>query len=190
MHVYRMQQLIKERAKDTVVNVAQRNSLYQTIARLERDALVRVQRTSREENRPERAVYQITDSGRTTLDVWLADMLSTPAREFPEFPAALAFMALLPAARVKELLRTRKAELERHLRAARTATARAAEAGLPRLFLLEDEYKEAIIVAEIDWIGRVVADLELGKLAWSQAWIRSVARRMERSQSESPKRKG
>src|SRR5215831_20559513 len=90
MHVYRVQQLIKERAKDTVINVTQRNSLYQTIARLVRDGLVRVLKTSREENRPERVVYEITDAGRSTLDRWLEAMLRTPAREFPEFPAALS----------------------------------------------------------------------------------------------------
>src|SRR5262245_53570721 len=79
MHVYRMQQLIRERAKDTVVNVAQRNSLYQTIARLARDGLVRVQQTAREENRPERVVYEITEAGTATLDRWLAEMLGTSA---------------------------------------------------------------------------------------------------------------
>ena len=91
MHVYRMQQLIEERAKDTVVNVAQRNSLYQTIARLMRDGLVRVRQTAREENRPERAVYEISDAGRSTLDRWLEEMLGIPAREFPEFPAGLSY---------------------------------------------------------------------------------------------------
>jgi hypothetical protein len=30
MHAYRMQQLIKERRKDDIVNVSQRNSVYQT----------------------------------------------------------------------------------------------------------------------------------------------------------------
>jgi DNA-binding PadR family transcriptional regulator len=71
MHVYRMQRLIKERAKDTVVNVSQRNSLYQTIARLVRDGLVRVRQTAREENRPERVVYELTQPGRSTLKRWL-----------------------------------------------------------------------------------------------------------------------
>jgi DNA-binding PadR family transcriptional regulator len=33
MHAYRMQRLIKDRRKDDVVNVSQRNSVYQTIQR-------------------------------------------------------------------------------------------------------------------------------------------------------------
>jgi DNA-binding PadR family transcriptional regulator len=178
MHVYRMQQLIKERAKDTVVNVAQRNSLYQTIARLVRDGLVRVQHTSREENRPERAVFEITDAGRSTLDQWLEEMLGVPAREFPEFPAALAFMALLPPRRARERLEARKAELEQHLASSRAALESALGGGLPRLFLLEEEYKNAMTEAEIAWLDGVIADLLQRKLTWSRAWIREVAQRM------------
>ncbi len=95
MHAYRMHELIKARGKDTVVNVAQRNSVYQTIGRLLRSGLIRVQRTVRDEGRPERVVYEITDEGSATLQSWLKAMLAVPATEFPEFPAALAFLPLL-----------------------------------------------------------------------------------------------
>jgi DNA-binding PadR family transcriptional regulator len=179
MHVYRMQQLIETRAKDTVVNVAQRNSLYQTIARLVRDGLARVQQTAREENRPERIVYEITDSGRATLDRWLDEMLGTPAREFPEFPAALAFLALLPPKRVRERLENRRTELFRRLEASGAQMKAARDSGLPRLFLLEDEYRSALMDAELAWLDGVIADLRARKLTWSRAWLREIARRME-----------
>jgi DNA-binding PadR family transcriptional regulator len=178
MHVYRMQQLIKERAKDTVVNVAQRNSVYQTIARLVRDGLVRVQQTSREDSRPERVVYELTEVGRTTLDEWLEQMLGTPAREFPEFPAALAFIALLPPARARQRLEARRAELAQRLAASRAALDGALASGLPRLFLLEDEYKNAMTQAELAWLDGVIEELLHRKLTWSKAWIRAIARRM------------
>ncbi len=83
MHAYRMQQLIKERHKDDVVNVAQRNSVYQTIDRLLRDGLIAVQTTTRDENRPERTVYEPTHAGRDTLREWMRTMLAAPRREFP-----------------------------------------------------------------------------------------------------------
>src|SRR5918997_5272181 len=117
MHAYRMQQLIKERRKDDVINVAQRNSIYQTIDRLHRDGLIVVRETSREENRPERTVYEITEPGRETLREWMHTMLSTPAREFPEFPAALAFLPVLPPEEVLAALRERAATLEARLTA-------------------------------------------------------------------------
>src|SRR3954449_9189378 len=95
MHPYRMQQIIKEREKDDVINVRQRASLYQTIDRLLRDGLIAVQETARSENRPERTLYRLTDAGRETAFAWLQDMVATPVREYPEFPAAVSFLAML-----------------------------------------------------------------------------------------------
>src|SRR5439155_26705640 len=90
MHPYRMQALIKERGKDQIANVAQRNSVYQTISALRRAGLIRIRETSRAERRPERTVYEVTEEGRRTLGVWMRTVLSTPSREFPDFPAALS----------------------------------------------------------------------------------------------------
>src|ERR1700722_17033996 len=88
MHPYRMQQLIKERGKDEVINVTQRASLYQTINRLQREGLIAKQRVSRDENRPERTIYELTPNGREIMVEWMRQILSTPSAEFPDFPAA------------------------------------------------------------------------------------------------------
>jgi len=165
MHAYRMQQLIKERHKDDVINVAQRNSVYQTIDRLLRDGLIAVRGTSREENRPERTVYEPTDAGRETLRHWMQTMLSTPAREFPEFPAALAFLPVLSpeqaGAALQErvsLLEARLSELDRELAEGATF--------LPRLFLVESEYERVLVRAELDYVGRLADDVRTGRLTW------------------------
>src|SRR5258707_468254 len=89
MHPYRMQTLIKQRGKDLIANVAQRNSVYQTIDALRRGGLIAIRETSRQERRPERTIYEATEEGRRTLQSWVRIGLSTPAREFPEFQAAL-----------------------------------------------------------------------------------------------------
>src|SRR5438477_176736 len=47
MHPYRMQALIKERGKDQIVNVAQRNSVYQTIDAMVRAGLLAIHATAR-----------------------------------------------------------------------------------------------------------------------------------------------
>ena len=165
MHAYRMQQLIKERHKDDVVNVAQRNSVYQTIDRLLRDGLIAVRETTRQENRPERTVYEPTELGRQTLRQWMRQMLSTPAREFPEFPAALAFLPVLPPEEVTAALRERITRLEERL-AAIDAELTESRAFLPRLFLVETEYQRAVLQTELDFVRGLVADLEAGRLAW------------------------
>src|SRR6187455_1749759 len=82
MHPYRMQQVIKERGQDQLVNVAQRNSVYQALDRLVREGLARAGETTREAGRPERTVYEVTEEGAATLRRWLLEMLPAPAREF------------------------------------------------------------------------------------------------------------
>src|SRR6201991_3917434 len=117
MHAYRMQQLIKERHKDDVVNVSQRNSVYQTIQRLVRDGLAEVVATERADNRPERTTYQITETGRALLEEWLRTMLSTPAPEYTEFPAALSFLPNLAPADAVAALTARMTRLEARMTA-------------------------------------------------------------------------
>ncbi|MFC0448360.1 PadR family transcriptional regulator [Rhodococcus jostii] len=165
MHAYRMQQLIKERHKDEVVNVAQRNSVYQTIERLLRDGLIEIEATERAENRPERTTYRLAGTGAATLMQWLREMVAEPAREFPEFPAALAFLPSLRSGDALEALRSRIAVLEQQLAG---LDAGLAEAGtfLPRLFLVEDEYRRAVLVAELDYVRSLVADVAAGELRW------------------------
>nr|WP_296063906.1 PadR family transcriptional regulator [uncultured Actinoplanes sp.] len=170
MHPYRMQQVIKERGQDQLVNVAQRNSVYQALERLVRDGLARPAGTTREAGRPERTVYEITESGAVTMRRWLTGMLPAPAREFPEFPAALAFIAVLAPDQVRDLLAERLTEQTRRLAALRAQ----APPGLPRLFLIEDEYRAAMLTAEIAWLEGVVADLADGRLTWDLRLIRET----------------
>jgi len=173
MHPYRMQQVIKQRGQDQLVNVAQRNSVYQALDRLVREGLARPGGTSREAGRPERTVYEVTEEGAATLRRWLLEMLPEPAREFPEFPVALAFLPVLTPAEIGDLLRRRIEALTGRLEAVEAQ----APPGLPRLFLIEDEYRVAMLRAEIDWLRRLVADLDDGGLHWDRALIdRTLAR--------------
>jgi DNA-binding PadR family transcriptional regulator len=167
MHPYRMQQMIKERGQDQLVNVAQRNSVYQALDRLVRDGLARPGGTAREAGRPERTVYEITEAGAATLRRWLTAVLPTPAREFPEFPAALAFLPILQPAEVRTLLERRVVALAEKLAQLESQ----APPGLPRLFLIEDEYRAALLRAELDWLRALVDDLATGRLDWDESLI-------------------
>jgi DNA-binding PadR family transcriptional regulator len=167
MHPYRMQQMIKERGQDQLVNVAQRNSVYQALDRLVRDGLARPGGTTREAGRPERTVYEITEAGAATLRRWLTDMLPTPAREFPEFPAALAFLPILAPAEVRTLLERRVVALTEKLAEMEAQ----APPGMPRLFLIEDEYRAAMLRAELAWLRALTDDLATGRLDWDENLI-------------------
>jgi DNA-binding PadR family transcriptional regulator len=176
MHPYRMQRLIKERGKDMVINVAQRASLYQTIRRLEREGLIAAQQTLRDEGRPERTVYEIADRGREALIAWMREILSTPAPEYPEFPAAISFLALLSPEDALEQFERRGAAIRSAL-AALDEDLRDAARVVPRLFLLEAEYLRAAQTTELAWLNSVIEDLRAGRLAWNEAWLREIAAR-------------
>jgi DNA-binding PadR family transcriptional regulator len=167
MHTYRMQQLIKARHKDDVVNVRSRASLYQTIDRLERDGLVAVRGTSRLAGRPERTVYALTDAGRATFVRWLREMLASPAREFPEFPVAIAHLPLLTPSDALRQLERRAEALTAEVDQIEDGISRGEAAALPRLFLLEVEYALAARQAELAWVRSLVDDLHTGRLTWS-----------------------
>ena len=173
MHPYRMQRLIKERGKDEVIDVTQRASLYQTIARLEREGLIGRQQVTRDENRPERTVYEITAAGRAIAIEWLHQVLAQPAREFTEFPAAISHLALLTPEDALHQLELRLPGIEAEIAWIEQGLEQARL--VPRLFLLEMELLRATRVTELTWVRSVVADLRSQQLTWSEAWIRRVA---------------
>lgn len=179
MHPYQMQVVIKRRAKDEVFNVKDRTQLYRTINRLLDHALIEVHKTERDQSRPERTVYALTDDGRRTAETWLRELLAEPENEFPQFPAALSIMALLPVDEVVNALAKRRAALQARLDHGDWETSYATEIGLPRLFVLESEYLVAITRAEVAWIDGVLADLASGELTWSAEWLAELSARFE-----------
>jgi DNA-binding PadR family transcriptional regulator len=173
MHPYRIQQCIRQRNKHEVINVSQRAALYQAIRRLEREGLIRAQSVSRDEKRPERTTYELTDSGRADVASWLRKGLSSPLKEFPEFPAVLSFLdqltpdeALLGLRKRIETLEAEEQRLGRNYEEALKQ--------VPRLFLVESEYLRAVCRAERDWLAALVADLESGALTWTPESVRAI----------------
>lgn len=178
-HAYRMHELIKQRGKDSVVNVTQRNSVYQTIAQLLNTGLIRVLATQQDEGRPERVVYEITVLGRKTFYEWLQGMLGEPRHEFNEFPAALATVMALAPDVVLDSLRHRSQTLKQQLAVSTDTTKKLLNRGLPRFCILDDEYKQILLKAEIKWLGGLVAELESGALTWSEKELRRLAAQFE-----------
>ncbi|WP_220702169.1 PadR family transcriptional regulator [Trinickia fusca] len=178
-HAYRMHELIKQRGKDNVVNVAQRNSVYQTIAQLKTAELIRVRETQQDEGRPERVVYEITPLGKKTFHAWLEAMLGEPRREFNEFPAALATVMALSPEVVLAQLRRRSETLKHQLAESLSIYKESQSKGLVRLFMLDDEYKQVLLKAEIKWLGGLIAELESGAMTWSEKWLRQFAAKFE-----------
>src|SRR5277367_4777355 len=139
MHPYRMQTLIKQRGKDLIANVVQRNSVYQAIDALQRAGLIAVRETARDDRRPERTVYEATAAGQQALQTWVRTGLAAPAREFPAFPAALASLACLGD--LQELANLLEARIE--AQTMRLAEFEQSVPNVPRIFLLESDFLAA-----------------------------------------------
>jgi DNA-binding PadR family transcriptional regulator len=174
MHVYRMQKLFEAEGKNRIVNVRSRASLYQAIERLERLGLVEVSETLRQEGYPDRVVYAITEAGRDAAREWLRQMLSDTGGQYPDFIAALSIMFGLPVDEARAQLELRAHRIA-ELLADSDRTLKGAPPELPRLFLLEEEYRKTMLQAELGWLRGVIEDMNAGRLTWSEEWLRELS---------------
>ena len=165
LHPYGIQRLLKLWGKDNVINVGQRANLYKTIRRLDQAGLIAVRQTERDQQYPERTVYELTEAGRQVTKEWLTDMLARPRNEYPRFPAALSFIMLLSPAEAADVLAQRATALRGQLADIDAGLADAAF--LPRVVLMDDEYQRAMCAAELAWIDGVVTDLRSGSWNWT-----------------------
>src|SRR5437764_300415 len=136
MHPYEMSSTLRYRAKETSIKLNY-GSLYSVVQSLQRHELIEVHEVVREGNRPERTVYGITERGQLELINWMSELISTPAKEYPQFEAALSLMPVLPPDEVVRLLRTRLVRLELEQAGSESMMVRMREAGLPELLAVE-----------------------------------------------------
>ena len=169
MHPYEIAQTLRTRAKHESIRLNY-GSLYSVVTALEKRELIRARETVREGRRPERTIYEITDAGAVELTDWLSELVSTPVKEYLQFEAALSLLAALPTDDALALLRQRVValELERAQMGALITTV--SDAGLPRVFEIEAEYKQALLDAELEFVRRLVKDIESGQLDGVELW--------------------
>jgi DNA-binding PadR family transcriptional regulator len=146
------------------------NSLYQTIARLERSGLIVAASVDRENKRPERTVCELTDSGRAAITEWTRELLSMRSREFPEFPVAISVLPVLTPKDSLKQLGVRAEALKKEI--ARLDARLAAIQFPPRLFRLEVEYLHSQTTAELQWVAALMDDLRAERLTWNKAWVK------------------
>ena len=168
MHPYEMATVLRRTGKEQDLKIKW-GSLYTVVANLEKHGLIEAVETSRAGRRPERTRYAITDAGRAELRDWMHQLLADPGREQPRFAAALSLLGVLPPDEAAQLLELRLLAIESQLDADRDLLARSA-AEVPRLFLLESEYLQAIRAAEAAWIRSLLAELADGTLPGLDGW--------------------
>jgi DNA-binding PadR family transcriptional regulator len=167
MHRYEMASVMRVRGKDRDMDIKW-GSLYTVVANLEKSGFLEAIDVTRQGARPERTVYQITDAGRDELVAWTRELIAEPEAEHTRFVAGLSVMAVLPPRDVVELLGRRLQRLSESIDALRAAVQQAAD--VPRLFLIEDEYRIAMTRAEADWTRSLIDELSAGTFPHLDAW--------------------
>lgn len=167
MHPYEMSSTLRERRKEASLKLNY-GSLYSVVDSLQRRGLITQAETVRDGRRPERTVYEITAEGTAEMNDWLSELIARPAKEFPQFEAALSLMAILSPDDVLRLLEKRlerrRAELSAYEKTVEDAP------GIVRLFLIEHEFETALWRAEVEFVERLVEDLASGKFEGLAGW--------------------
>ena len=111
-----------------------------------------------------------------------------PTEEFPEFVAGLSLLTGLTPEDAREQLEARAramvdelADVESSLRRYRKELGKLGSADIVRALLLEEEYRQTTLSAEVAWLERVVRDLRVGRLAWDDQRLRDFAAAFEAS---------
>jgi len=161
MHPYEMGVLLKQRNKQDSIKFRY-GSLYTVIELLLKRAYIAARETAREGRRPERTVYEITPSGRDELHAWMVDLIGKPAKEYPQFEAALCLLPVLPPDEALALLQRRLELIEDDAGVLTRQIEQVSLANFPALFLIESQYRLAMLRAEQQFVAELVRRIESG----------------------------
>jgi DNA-binding PadR family transcriptional regulator len=167
MHPYEMRQQIRDHGIDYTIKVTH-GSLYHTVERLAERGFIEAVETSRAGRRPERTVYAITEAGQDEALAQLRSMIARPVQEYPALGAALAFARMLPPEELALLLRRRTVAVEAGIAAHDTIIDGLRKQGVDRVGLIEVEYCQALLRAELDWLRVAEDDITSGRLRWQR----------------------
>jgi DNA-binding PadR family transcriptional regulator len=170
-HPYEISTTLRSRGKEQSIKLNY-GSLYSVVESLQKHGLIKPRETTREGRRPERTIYEITEAGRTECEDWLAELLSTPVRDFTSLEAGLSMMPLLPPDEVARLLEERSDKLRADLRALDASLSVAADMELPELFVIESQFRRAMLVAELDFVTSLAVDIRKDELGGTSGWRR------------------
>lgn len=175
-HPYEIGRRLKEHGKDRNIKY-NRGSLYMVVEQLRKAGFVSGQETVRDTPRPERTVYALTDAGRAEFYDWMRELVAEPVHEFPQFGVALSLLSVIAPAEAAGLLRRRLAALAEEADEIRATVKGAADAGLLWVFLVEEEYRLALVEAEQRFVEGLIAALDAPEYvaAWDAFFERGTA---------------
>lgn len=169
MHAYELNRTLKDRDAARTFKLSY-GALYGVVRQLAEAGLIRASGTGQRGRLPRHTVYQLTDAGRAEMRAWLAELLSQPQYEYPAFAAALSLVAVLPPDEVAGLLRTRLGHITSATAQIRGQRDAAVAAGVHPMFLVEEDYRIALLEAEAAFITTFTSKIQDPGSGWSGPW--------------------
>jgi len=173
MHPYELSRTLRDNGDARSIKF-NHGSLYMVVQQLAKAGYVAEQETSREGQRPERTIYAITDAGRREVHDWLSELIGQPEHEYPHFVAALSLVAALPPGEVVPLLRERLNALAVQRAEIQGMIDSSLSQGVPELFLVEEEYRLALLDAEVSFVERLIVRITDPETGWGPAWAAAM----------------
>lgn len=171
MHPYEIGRTLREHGDSRSIKFNQ-GSLYMVVRQLTAAGMIVEQETTRAGQRPERTVFALTETGRHELRDWLRELVEQPMHEYPHFVAALSLIGTLPPDEVVDLLQTRLQRLNEQLAEVRRIIDDTVAAGVHPLFVVEEEYRLALLQGESDFVERFIERITHPKTGWGRDWAR------------------
>ncbi len=169
MHPYELGRTLRENGDARSIKF-NHGSLYMVVQQLAKAGFVAEQETTREGQRPERTVFAITGSGRDELQDWLRELIEQPRHEYPAFVAGLSLLAALPPDQALDLLRRRMGHLAEQRVETRELIDSALANGVPELFLIEEDYRLALLETESTYVDRLIERITDPTTDWIGPW--------------------
>jgi DNA-binding PadR family transcriptional regulator len=169
MHAYELNRTLKDRDAARTFKLSY-GALYGVVRQLAEAGFIRAAGTGQRGRLPRHTVYELTDAGRAEMRAWLTELLSQPQYEYPAFAAALSLVAVLPPDEVAGLLRTRLGHINSATAEIRGQRDAAVAAGVHPMFLVEDDYRIALLEAEAAFITTFTSKIEDPGSGWSGPW--------------------
>lgn len=169
MHPYELGRTLRENGDARSVKFNP-GSLYMVVGQLERAGLIVARETTRDGQRPERTVYELTDAGREEQRDWLRELIEEPRHEYPQFVTALSLIGALAPGEAVALLRRRLDRLAEQRTEIRELIDGTVAAGVHPLFLVEEEYRLALLDAESSFVEGFVERITHPQTGWERPW--------------------
>jgi DNA-binding PadR family transcriptional regulator len=169
MHPYELGRTLREHGDARSIKF-NNGSLYMVVGQLAKAGFVTELETSREGQRPERTVYALTEAGRAEFRDWLRELVAAPQQEYPHFVAALSLIAALPPGEVVPLLSDRLGRLRAESDEIRGLIDTSLAQDVPELFLIEEEYRLALLAGEIAFVEDFIGKITDPGTGWAAGW--------------------